>query len=102
MKRREGNHHSYTANDADEKEKLQERYQELLDSKTKIQELIEMMDNKKNEDLHRTFRQVSHHFDEVFSKLVPGGHAKMVWKRRRGGENEDTIQNYSGVNIKAR
>lgn len=52
--------------------------------------------SEKDEAILRTFRGVSHHFTEVFSELVPGGHGQLIMKTRAeegnaaaGDDNDD-------------
>ncbi|GJD11914.1 Structural maintenance of chromosomes protein 3 [Galdieria sulphuraria] len=44
--------------------------------------LIETLDNRKDEDISRTFRTVREHFSKLFDELVPGGKARLVMKYR--------------------
>lgn len=65
---------------SDQKEKLQKRKEELDRGNEKIQELISMLEMRKMEAIQFTFKQVSKFFTEVFKKLVPAGHGKLVMK----------------------
>lgn len=47
-----------------------------------ISELINVLDNQKDEAIERTFKQVSKYFSEVFKELVPDGRANLVMQRR--------------------
>jgi len=67
-----------------------------------IQNLIKTLDQKKDEAIERTFKQVSTYFSEIFSELVPGGNARLVMNRAiTNGEAaaESTIGTYTGVSI---
>ena len=44
------------------------------------------LDQKKDESIERTFKQVSLNFREVFSKLVPGGKGELVMQRKKPGQ----------------
>lgn len=97
-----------------QRDTLMKRREELDSSQSSIEELIQVLDQRKDEAIERTFRQVSKYFAEVFEKLVPAGQGKLVIQRKvdknRGGgeesENEDgagvrksTVENYTGVGI---
>lgn len=49
-------------------------------SDEKIKELISMLEQRKMEAMHFTFKQISTYFTEVFKRLVPAGRAKLVLK----------------------
>lgn len=46
----------------------------------KIEELIDVLDHRKYEAIHLTFKQVSKYFTTIFVKLVPQGHGMLVMK----------------------
>ena len=83
-------------------------------AQAKIEELISYLDQKKDEAIERTFKQVSLNFREVFSKLVPGGKGELVMQRKKSGHGADAentdpdapkeprgfVEKYSGVKIK--
>lgn len=52
----------------------------LLFREEKIKELISMLEQRKMEAMHFTFKQISTFFTEVFKRLVPAGRAKLVLK----------------------
>ena len=103
-----------------QKTQLQDRREELETSSASIEELIETLDQRKDEAIERTFRQVSKYFGEVFEKLVPAGRGRLIMQKRtdqeagaEGDEAEDDemdadepkkkksgIENYTGVAIK--
>ena len=104
-----------------QKTQLQERREELETSSASIEELIETLDQRKDEAIERTFRQVSKYFGEVFEKLVPAGRGRLIMQKRTdqeaGAESDEaeademdedepkkkkksSIENYTGVNIK--
>ena len=41
-----------------------------------------MLDQRKDEAIERTFKQVSKFFEEVFEKLVPAGRGKLVMQKK--------------------
>ena len=59
-----------------------ERRKELEASAESIDDLIETLDQRKNEAIERTFRQVSKYFSEVFEKLVPAGRVRLIMQKR--------------------
>ncbi|KAJ1730513.1 Structural maintenance of chromosomes protein 3 [Coemansia sp. Benny D160-2] len=69
---------------ARQREGIQQRKRELDQSAASIEELIEVLDQRKDEAIERTFSQVSRYFGEVFSKLVPAGRGSLVMQRRPG------------------
>lgn len=59
-----------------------QRQEELQNSASSIQELIEVLDQRKDEAIERTFKQVSKYFEEVFEKLVPAGRGRLIMQKR--------------------
>lgn len=47
-----------------------------------IQELVEVLDQRKDEAIERTFKQVARNFEEVFEKLVPAGRGRLIIQRK--------------------
>lgn len=91
-----------------QQDQLMKRRKELDASQGSIEELVEHLDQRKDEAIERTFKQVSREFATIFAKLVPAGHGRLVIQRRtdRRGEAEDsdeeaqrTVENYTGVGI---
>lgn len=70
-----------------------------------------MLDQRKDEAIERTFKQVSREFANIFERLVPAGKGRLIIQRRNDrnrvepdDEDEDTprndgIENYTGVGI---
>nr|XP_018262378.1 chromosome associated protein [Kwoniella dejecticola CBS 10117]OBR84536.1 chromosome associated protein [Kwoniella dejecticola CBS 10117] len=96
-----------------QRDELLARREELDESAEKIQELIVTLDQRKDEAIERTFKQVSKYFEEVFEKLVPAGKGQLVMQKRIEGyvdeESEESgvagrekseIDNYTGVSIR--
>ena len=92
------------------KEELESRRAELEKAKTSIANLIEVLDQRKDEAIERTFKQVSKAFGEVFAKLVPQGSGRLIIQRkhdRRGDQEEESddenlssdVEAYKGVGI---
>jgi structural maintenance of chromosome 3 (chondroitin sulfate proteoglycan 6) len=97
-----------------QREELEERRGELDAAKTSIENLIKVLDMRKDEAIERTFKQVSKAFAEVFQKLVPAGQGRLVIQRktdkRQAGDEDDEsggeqptskrgVENYTGVGI---
>jgi structural maintenance of chromosome 3 (chondroitin sulfate proteoglycan 6) len=103
------------------REQLTHRRGELNISRDAIENLVEVLDQRKDEAIARTFKQVSKYFQEVFVQLVPAGTGRLIIQRRsdrearRGGDvdsdDEDeraqgratngktSVENYTGVGI---
>ncbi|KAI0758359.1 P-loop containing nucleoside triphosphate hydrolase protein [Irpex lacteus] len=81
-----------------QRDQLIQRREELDKSAKSIEDLVEVLDQRKDEAIERTFKQVASNFNEVFEKL------------RRIDQDEDaeeveeaqqsSIDNYTGVSIK--
>ncbi|KAK6851752.1 hypothetical protein PG990_015116 [Apiospora arundinis] len=91
-----------------EQDRLLKRRKELDQSQESIEELVAHLDQRKDEAIERTFKQVSKEFATIFEKLVPAGHGRLVIQRRadRRMDPEDSdeeqrgsIENYTGVGI---
>ncbi|KAK6606289.1 Chromosome segregation protein sudA [Botrytis cinerea] len=92
-----------------QRDSLTKRRKELDDSQSSIQELVEVLDQRKDEAIERTFKQVSREFAQIFERLVPAGRGRLVIQRktdRRVREEEDSdeeardsVENYVGVGI---
>lgn len=96
-----------------QREALETRRQELDSSDASIRELIEVLDQRKDEAIERTFRQVSKEFATIFERLVPAGKGRLIIQRRidrqaNGAGDEDSddddrqrtgVENYTGVGI---
>ena len=96
-----------------QRETLEKRRGELTEGQASIEELITVLDQRKDEAIERTFKQVSKEFAGVFEKLVPAGRGRLIIQRkadqRNGGEEEEeseeeggrqsAVENYTGVGI---
>lgn len=93
----------------DKRDELEERRAELVKSEESITELIDTLDQRKDEAIAATFRKVSKSFEEVFKKLVPAGTGRLIMQRRSDDSsqsqtptqmvNGSSIENYTGVSI---
>lgn len=86
----------------EQRTQLAERKEELDAGEASIAELINVLDQRKDEAIERTFKGVAKHFSEVFEELVPGGKASLVMMVKKTGDEEaqSRIRHYSGVAIK--
>lgn len=95
-----------------QRETLTTRREELDASQKSIDDLISVLDQRKDEAIERTFKQVSREFANVFEKLVPAGRGRLVIQRKtdRAMQAEDaldsddedvrqSVENYVGVGI---
>ncbi|KAH8083787.1 structural maintenance of chromosome protein 3 [Cristinia sonorae] len=94
-----------------QRDQLLQRREDLDNSATSITELVEVLDQRKDEAIERTFKQVASNFEEVFEKLVPAGRGRLIIQRRidqddedaeEGGEDtqQSSVDHYTGVSIK--
>ncbi|BGP39221.1 Structural maintenance of chromosomes protein 3 [Rhodotorula kratochvilovae] len=94
-----------------QRDELLARQEELDKSQESIEELIGVLDARKDEAIERTFKQVAKSFAEVFEKLVPTGRGRLIMLQRqqeRGDddmdvdepEEEGSVENYTGVAIR--
>jgi chromosome segregation ATPase len=65
-----------------QRDTLLERREELDKSAESIEELVQVLDQRKDEAIERTFKQVAKNFEEVFDKLVPAGRGRLIIQRR--------------------
>ena len=96
-----------------QREELTNRREELDSSQSSIEELITVLDQRKDEAIERTFKQVSKEFAKVFEALVPAGRGRLIIQKRadrpqaRDEEDDDdsddsrgdSVENYIGVGI---
>lgn len=64
----------------EQREALLKRKEELDQGAEKVKELIENLDQQKDEAINRTFRGVSAHFKDVFKELVPNGAGEVIMR----------------------
>jgi len=92
-----------------QRDQLLKRREELDKSAKSIEDLVQVLDQRKDEAIERTFKQVAKNFEDVFEKLVPAGRGRLIIQRRIDQDEVDdedaetqqsTIDNYTGVSIK--
>lgn len=95
-------------NFTNQRETLTKRRKELDSSQESIEELVSILDQRKDEAIERTFKQVSKEFAQIFERLVPAGRGRLVIQRRTerrileedsDEEHGDNVENYTGVGI---
>ena len=93
-----------------QRETLTKRREELDSSQQSIEELIAVLDQRKDEAIERTFKQVSREFATVFGTLVPAGRGRLIIQRKTDRqqveeeedsdeEQRESVENYTGVGI---
>ncbi|CAG8500195.1 10013_t:CDS:10 [Diversispora eburnea] len=97
-----------------QKETLTKRKIELDQSKRAINDLIDVLDQRKDEAIERTFKQVAKYFSEVFEKLVPAGKGQLIMQRKIDHRDQDddeddgeieeneggsSVDNYTGLRM---
>lgn len=75
---------------------LQERHDELTKSEKSIKELIQTLDQRKEEAIARTFSRISDNFTEIFSELEPAAVGRLVLQR------DEEKKEYTGVAIRCK
>ncbi|KAJ3438560.1 structural maintenance of chromosomes protein [Anaeramoeba flamelloides] len=73
----------------EQRENLLKRKKEMDSDLNSIEKLIQVLDQKKNEAIQRTFKQTAKKFQEIFKDLVPDGEAKLVMLKGRRVEGEN-------------
>ena len=96
-----------------QRDQLLTRREDLDKSAESIEELVQVLDQRKDEAIERTFKQVAKNFEEVFEKLVSAGRGRLIIQRRIDRDTEVTdvesdeeegkkseVDNYTGISIK--
>ena len=65
-----------------QRDQLLQRREDLDSSASSIEELVQVLDQRKDEAIERTFKQVARNFEEVFESLVPAGRGRLIIQRR--------------------
>lgn len=74
-----------------QRDQLIQRRTDLEDSANSITELVDVLDQRKDEAIERTFKQVAKNFEEVFEQLVPAGRGRLIIQRR---VDQDQVSHY--------
>ncbi|KAF8648124.1 hypothetical protein AX16_006389 [Volvariella volvacea WC 439] len=93
-----------------QRDSLLQRREDLDKSASSIEDLVQVLDQRKDEAIERTFKQVASNFEEVFEKLVPAGRGRLIIQRRIDRDEDmdedadetqqSSVDNYTGVSIK--
>ncbi|KAF5351584.1 hypothetical protein D9758_007209 [Tetrapyrgos nigripes] len=93
-----------------QRDQLIQRREDLEKSAQSIEELVDVLDKRKDEAIERTFKQVASNFEEIFEKLVPAGRGRLIIQRRVDQDDQadddaeetqqSSVDNYTGVSIK--
>ncbi|KAH3666106.1 hypothetical protein OGAPHI_004295 [Ogataea philodendri] len=77
-----------------QRDSLVERRDELDQAKESIEELISVLERRKDDAIIRTFKEVSLGFTEVFEKLVPAGTGKLIIQKRseKTGKGQKAVE----------
>lgn len=65
-----------------QRDQLLQRREDLDTSGESIDDLVQVLDQRKDEAIERTFTQVAKNFEEVFEKLVPAGRGRLIIQRK--------------------
>ena len=94
---------------SDYKKELTDRQTEMLASAESIGKLVDHLDDKKDNAIWRTFKQVAKNFKDVFAELVPDGSGTLVMRRGAPTESESAgasdaphIQVFTGIGVRIR
>src|ERR1700683_1001084 len=85
-----------------QRDTLLSRREDLDKSAQSIEELVEVLDQRKDEAIERTFKQVASNFEEVFEKLVPAGRGRLIIQRRIDQVNISLQANTSAYSVNHR
>ncbi|KAJ3039435.1 Structural maintenance of chromosomes protein 3 [Rhizophlyctis rosea] len=69
---------------------LDARKEELDNAAEAIEDLIKNLDQRKDEVISGTFKQVAQFFEEVWERLVPAGRGRLIMLRRTDGGNDES------------
>merc|ERR1712071_361146 len=90
-------------NSSEERKTLEERKAECVKGRQAIEEMMEVLEEKKYNQITFTFQQVSKFFKEVFGKLVIGGHAQLIMRKKDPkdrSQDASQVDNFIGVSVK--
>ncbi|CDK24291.1 unnamed protein product [Kuraishia capsulata CBS 1993] len=78
-----------------QRDDLVERRSELDTAKSSIEELVAILEQRKENAIVRTFENVSREFSNIFSKLVPAGVGSLIIQKG----NDESSESFTGVSI---
>ncbi|GME67086.1 unnamed protein product [[Candida] boidinii] len=76
-----------------QRDALVERRVELDSAKSSIEDLIKVLEKRKDDAIMRTFKEVSIGFQQIFETLAPSGSGKLIIQRRKEDSNTATRKN---------
>ncbi|GMF02995.1 unnamed protein product [[Candida] boidinii] len=76
-----------------QRDALVERRVELDSAKSSIEDLIKVLEKRKDYAIMRTFKEVSIGFQQIFETLAPSGSGKLIIQRRKEDSNTATRKN---------
>jgi structural maintenance of chromosome 3 (chondroitin sulfate proteoglycan 6) len=82
-----------------QRDQLLQRREDLDKSATSIEELVQVLDQRKDEAIERTFKQVASNFEEVFDKLVPAGRGRLIIQRRIDQVDRTIMREITSLNL---
>ncbi|KAJ3192527.1 Structural maintenance of chromosomes protein 3 [Irineochytrium annulatum] len=85
------------ANFTKQRDSLEKRKEELDASAKAIEDLIKVLDQRKDEAIERTFKMVANNFAKVWRRLVPSGIGKLVMLGKARKENVDSLEEEEGA-----
>lgn len=90
-----------------QRDQLLQRREDLDNSATSIEELVQVLDQRKDEAIERTFKQVASNFEEVLECLVPAGQGRLIIQRRIDqvgckGSSVEQLRAYARLRTKRR
>ena len=62
----------------EENERLVDRHSHLMEDKTRILNMINVLDTKKSEQILYTYKQLYKNFEQMFSRVVPAGRGELI------------------------
>jgi len=82
-----------------QKDDLTRRVEELTRNETAINELLQVLNNRRYETLQLTFKQVSKNFSDVFKRLIPEGNGYLVMKTSDPTTQSDSSASTNPANV---
>merc|ERR1719430_1488523 len=73
----------------EENERLVARLNQLAEDKARILDMVNVLENKKSEQILYTYKQLYKNFKQMFSRVVPGGNGELVLT---GGDMEELTE----------
>eukprot|EP01080_Neovahlkampfia_damariscottae_P003454 gene3454-6103_t len=81
---------------SEQRDDFLKKKEELDHGQNAIENLVKVLDQRKDETIIRTFKQVKKNFSEIFSEIVPDGEATLIMN---SSEEELSVSKCTGVSI---